>query len=141
MLTVTFSPFSYLCCTDPADVARVEGKTFIVTKDRYASVPHVDDDTKGILGQWMSPEKFETEAEDRFPGCMRGRTMYIIPFSMGPVGSSLARIGIEVTDSAYVVLSMRTMTRIGSDVLQVLGDGEFVQCVHSVGCPLPLQRE
>ena len=137
----TASACSYLCRTDPADVARVEGKTFIVTDNKYDSVPHVADDTKGILGQWMSPEQFSDEAAARYPNCMRGRTMYVIPFSMGPVGSPLARIGIQLTDFAYVVLSMRIMTRIGAAVLDVLGDGEFVQCVHSVGCPLPLTRE
>lgn len=132
---------SYLCRTDPADVARVEGKTFIVTDYQYDSVPHVAEDTKGILGQWMSPNQFKEEASARYPGSMRGRTMYVIPFSMGPVGSPLARIGIQLTDFAYVVLSMRVMTRIGARVLKVLGDGEFVQCVHTVGCPLPLQSK
>ena len=122
-------------------MARVEGKTFLVTDDKYQSVPHVADDTKGILGQWMSPDQFKLEKDARYPGCMRGRTMYVIPFSMGPVGSPLAKIGIQLTDFAYVVLSMRIMTRIGADVLQVLGAGEFVECVHSVGCPLPLTRE
>ena len=135
------SVYSYLCRTDPADVARVEGKTFIISDNKYDSVPHVAEDTKGILGQWMSPAQFESEAEARYPGCMRGRTMYVIPFSMGPVGSPLARVGVQVTDFAYVVLSMRVMTRIGAEVLTVLGEGEFVQCVHSVGCPLPATRK
>jgi phosphoenolpyruvate carboxykinase (GTP) len=129
----------YVCRTDPADVARVESKTFICTKDRYATVPHHDKDTVGILGQWISPENLNAELQDRFPGCMAGRMMYVIPFSMGPIGSPLSKIGVELTDSNYVQLCMRIMTRVSPKVWTVLGDGEFVKCVHSVGCPRPPQ--
>jgi phosphoenolpyruvate carboxykinase (GTP) len=133
----------YLCRTDPADVARVEGKTFIVTDEKYKTVPHVADGVKGILGQWMSPEDAKREMiEDRFPGCMKGRVMYVIPFSMGPVGGALSKVGVQLTDFNYVVLSMRVMTRVSSKIWDVLGeDGEFVQCIHSIGAPRPLQRK
>jgi phosphoenolpyruvate carboxykinase (GTP) len=133
----------YLCRTDPADVARVEGKTFIVTDEKYQTVPHVREGVKGILGQWMSPEEANKEMiQDRFPGCMKGRVMYVIPFSMGPVGGALSKVGVQLTDFNYVVLSMRIMTRVSSKIWDVLGeDGEFVQCIHSIGAPRPLQRK
>lgn len=130
----------FLARTDPADVARVESKTFIVTDEKHASVPHVADDTKGILGQWMSPRQFKKESVERWPGCMKGRMMYVIPFSMGPIGSPLSKIGVQLTDFAYVVLSMRIMTRISPAVWNVLGNGEFVKCVHAVGRPRPSPR-
>lgn len=133
----------YLCRTDPADVARVEGRTFIVTKEKFETVPHVQEGVKGILGQWMSPEDAEREmVQDRFPGCMKGRVMYVIPFSMGPVGGALSKVGVQLTDFNYVVLSMRIMTRVSSKIWDVLGEnGEFVQCIHSIGAPRPLQRK
>ncbi|XP_078062773.1 phosphoenolpyruvate carboxykinase [GTP], mitochondrial-like [Mustelus asterias] len=127
----------WLARTDPRDVARVESKTVIVTANRRDTVPTPTDGSKSQLGNWMSREDLEAATAERFPGCMKGRTMYVIPFSMGPVGSPLSKIGIQLTDSAYVVASMRIMTRMGSAVLGALGDGEFVKCLHSVGCPLP----
>ena len=143
---ITFLHFSrsssYLCRTDPADVARVESKTFIITEKKNASVPHVRDGVKGILGQWMSPKKFAEEREARYPGCMQGRMMYVLPYSMGPVGSPLSKIGVQLTDFAYVVLSMRVMTRVSPAIwLEINKTGEFVRCLHSVGCPRPAQSE
>lgn len=130
----------WLARTDPADVARVESRTFVVTERREDAVPSCKEGVTGQLGNWMSPEKLQVAIQERFPGCMKGRTMYVIPFSMGPVGSPLSKIGIELTDSPYVVASMRVMTRIGCKVLEALGDGDFVRCLHSVGCPLPSTR-
>ena len=131
----------YLALTDPADVARVESKTVIVTKNKEDAVPTPAEGCTGTLGIWMSPEDFEKAYQDRFPGCMVGRTMYVVPFSMGPVGSTLSKIGVQLSDSPYVVLSMRIMTRMGQRVLDTLGVGDFVRCLHSVGCPLPAKRE
>ncbi|KAK7074564.1 Protein kinase C-like 1 [Halocaridina rubra] len=130
----------WLAKTDPGDVARVESKTFIVTKDRQETIPTSKEGVKGLLGNWMSPEDLKTAIQERFPGCMAGRTMYVVPFSMGPVGSPLSKIGIELTDSPYVVASMRIMTRMGRAVLDALGGEDFVKCLHSVGCPLPLKK-
>lgn len=123
--------------TDPQDVARVESKTVIVTEKEKDTKPTPLPGVKGLLNNWMSPEDFRAHLKDRFPKCMEGKTMYVIPFSMGPVGSPLAKIGIQLTDSPYVVASMRIMTRIGEKVLQVLGDtsDDYVRCVHSVGAP------
>lgn len=126
--------------TDPADVARVESRTFVVTPNRRETVPTCQEGVKGQLGNWMSPDDLHNTINDRFPNCMKGRTMYVIPFSMGPIGSPLSKIGIELTDSPYVAASMRVMTRVGSAVLDTLGDDNFVRCLHSVGCPLPLQK-
>ncbi|KAF0310408.1 Phosphoenolpyruvate carboxykinase [GTP], mitochondrial [Amphibalanus amphitrite] len=128
----------WLARTDPADVARVESKTFIVTEQKREAVPIPGKGVRGTLGNWMSPEDLEEAVADRFPGCMRGRTLYVVPFSMGPVGSPLSKIGIELTDSPYVVASMRIMTRMGGKVLETLGDGDFVKCLHSVGLPEPV---
>lgn len=89
----------------------------------------------------MSPEDLDKALNSRFPKCMKGRTMYVIPFSMGPVGSPLSKIGIELTDSPYVAASMRIMTRMGKQVLEKLGDEDFIKCLHSVGCPLPASRK
>ncbi|XP_053560334.1 phosphoenolpyruvate carboxykinase, cytosolic [GTP] [Bombina bombina] len=129
----------WLALTDPRDVARIESKTVIVTQEQRDTVPVAK---SGIsqLGRWMSENDFEKAFKARFPGCMKGRTMYVIPFSMGPLGSPLSKIGIQLTDSPYVVASMRIMTRMGASVLESLGEEEFVKCLHSVGCPIPLKK-
>ncbi|XP_063002560.1 phosphoenolpyruvate carboxykinase, cytosolic [GTP] [Elgaria multicarinata webbii] len=129
----------WLACTDPRDVARIESKTVIVTQEQRETIP-IPQSGVSQLGRWMSEEDFEKAFSIRFPGCMEGRTMYAIPFSMGPIGSPLSKFGIELTDSPYVVVSMRIMTRMGTSVLEALGKGEFVKCLHSVGCPLPLKK-
>ncbi|XP_015737576.1 phosphoenolpyruvate carboxykinase, cytosolic [GTP] [Coturnix japonica] len=129
----------WLALTDPRDVARIESKTVIITQEQRDTIPIPKTGTSQ-LGRWMSEEDFEKAFNIRFPGCMQGRTMYVIPFSMGPIASPLAKIGIELTDSPYVVASMRIMTRMGTAVLKALGTGEFVKCLHSVGCPLPLKE-
>lgn len=129
----------YLARTDPADVARVESRTFISTKRKEDTVPTPKEGVKGTLGNWMSPEDLQKALDERYPGCMKGRTMYVIPFSMGPLGSPLGKIGIQLTDSPYVVASMRIMTRMGSDVIRVLGQEDFIKCLHSVGQPLPMK--
>ncbi|XP_013418183.1 phosphoenolpyruvate carboxykinase [GTP] [Lingula anatina] len=134
---------NYICKTDPKDVARVEGLTYIVSHNKHDSVPHVRPNTKGILAQWMSYAEAEKLNMDRWPGCMAGRMMYVIPFSMGPVGSPLSKIGVQVTDSNYVLLCMRIMTRVTPKVWDVLkkGKGDFVKCLHSMGSPRPNQRK
>ncbi|EDO41587.1 predicted protein [Nematostella vectensis] len=126
----------YAVFTDPQDVARVESRTFICTKCKDDAVPHFKGKV-GKLARWMSLEEAHKKLyEERYPGCMTGRTMYVLPFSMGPVGSPISKIGIQLTDSEYVVCCMRIMTRMGSHVLKALGDGDFVRGVHSVGFPL-----
>ncbi|KAA0186668.1 hypothetical protein HAZT_HAZT011847 [Hyalella azteca] len=127
----------YLARTDPNDVARVEKKTFVVTEKKTDAVPEPQPGVEGMLGNWMSKEKLLEIVRDRFLGCMAGRTMYVIPFSMGPIGSPISKIGIQLTDSPYVVASMKIMTRMGGAVLGTLDEEDFVRCLHSVGCPLP----
>ncbi|CAN8001782.1 unnamed protein product, partial [Ixodes pacificus] len=129
---------SYLVRTDPRDVARVEGRTYIATSKREDTAPIPAPGAKSVLGNWMSPEELRRVLADRMPGCMKGRTMFVIPFSMCPVDSPLSRLGIEVTDSPYVVASMRIMTHMGVKALEATRAKDFVKCVHSTGRPLPL---
>jgi len=132
----------YLACTDPRDVARVESKTVIATPKKEDTIPTPMKGVEGVLGHWMSPKTLDKELAKRFPGTMKGRTMYVIPFSMGPVGGNISKYGVELTDSKYVVASMRIMTRISPKVFNLIEkNNEFVKCLHSVGCPLPLERE
>lgn len=126
----------WLARTNPKDVARVESKTFICTEKREDTIPTTKNGVAGGLGNWIAASDYQKAINERFPSCMKGRTMYVVPFSMGPIGSPLSKYGIEITDSPYVVASMRIMTRMGAEALrEICKTDAFVKCLHAVGAP------
>lgn len=132
----------WLARTDPRDVARVESKTFICTRDKHDIICR-GATKEGALGNWMDIEELDARMGRLLPGCMAGRTMFVIPFSMGPIGSPMSKVGVQLTDSPYVVSSMMIMTRVSKRIFNIIrdqGDSCYVRCIHSVGCPLPLKR-
>ena len=132
----------FLAKTDPKDVARVESRTFICTENREDSIPTPRNGCTGRLGNWISPYELDMRVKNLFPGSMKGRTMYVVPFSMGPIGAPMSKIGVQLTDSPYVVASMRIMTRVSDEIFNLIKAGKsFVKAVHTVGVPLPTNRD
>ena len=125
-------PNSYACFSDPSDVARVEDRTFICSRKK---------DDAGPTNNWMDPEDMKTKLNGLMKGCMKGRSLYVIPFCMGPVGSVYSRYGIQLTDSEYVVVNMKIMTRMGNQAMPHLENGDFVKCIHTLGAPLQPGQE